>query len=123
MGRQIGSQWRETLAETEYQILGWLDSQTVVLQDSDDLDKDKGEVWFRNDHHAGYTIEIDGIGYEFARSFKGDDPLTHYRPCPLCDGVLNNADAELCNGCWELKSRIERNPTIAQRILKELAEK
>jgi hypothetical protein len=61
--KQIGSQMRETLAESEYTLLS-LESGEAVLQTSDG----KRERWFKNDHYAGYVVEIDGIGYEFACS-------------------------------------------------------
>lgn len=34
----------------------------VLLQDTSN---DRFELWQKNDHFAGYVIEIDGVGYEF----------------------------------------------------------
>jgi len=38
-------------------------------------------------------------------------------PCELCKGALDNADATLCNRCWELKTRINANPRLAQKLV------
>jgi hypothetical protein len=63
--RIIGSQRRERIEETEYRLEGFDPSyDSTILVDA----TGKRELWFKNDHHAGYTIEIAGIGYEFARS-------------------------------------------------------
>ncbi len=64
----IGSQRREKIEETEYQIdtiegdkiMG---HNATLVNSNGDL-----ELWTENDHFAGYVIEIDGIGYEFVRS-------------------------------------------------------
>ncbi len=77
MGKQIGSQFRETLAEAKYTLVAWAgddgdeDRSQVVLADEDG----KQELWGRNDHHSGWTVEIDGVGYEFCHSLR----LTDYR--------------------------------------------
>lgn len=63
--RKIGSQTRESLAESGYRLLERVDDETIILQDVEDPDKQ--EVWFKHDDHAGYTIEVDGVGYEYAR--------------------------------------------------------
>lgn len=73
--RQIGSQRRESLSEAGLKILPLTPKQKkamfvgrhdLVLQ----LENDpyQNEVWFANDDFAGNVIEIDGVGYEFARS-------------------------------------------------------
>jgi len=62
--KTIGSQKRELLAESGY-VLIEKKGRAVLLRESDG---DKVEEWHRNDHHAGYTIEIDGVGYEFVRT-------------------------------------------------------
>jgi hypothetical protein len=65
--RQIGSQMRETLEESGMQVYQGPNEDGEILL----IDKDgKIEVWFEHDDHAGYTIEIDRIGYEFARSYS-----------------------------------------------------
>ena len=63
--RKIGSQTRETLEESGYRLLDRWDEDTIVLQSIEDPDQQ--EVWFKHDDHAGYTIEVDGVGYEYAR--------------------------------------------------------
>lgn len=70
--KKIGSQTRETLAESGYRLLDRWDEETIVLQSIGDPDQQ--EVWFKNDHHAGYTIEVEGVGYEYAR-----DVLSQHR--------------------------------------------
>lgn len=67
--QQIGSQLRETLREAGLRLVGRPDNDSVILYDPN---TELFELWVKNDHHAGYTIEIDGCGYEFARS--GDSP-------------------------------------------------
>jgi hypothetical protein len=61
--KTIGSQKRETLEESGLTLHKRISKKEVILADGD-----KFELWFLNDHHAGYTIEIDGKGYEFAHS-------------------------------------------------------
>jgi len=63
--RRIGSQTRETLAESGYRLLERVDDETVILQAIGDPAQQ--EFWFKQDDHAGYTIEVDGVGYEYAR--------------------------------------------------------
>jgi hypothetical protein len=75
---QHGSQLREKLEDTEYALVefsnaehgpdGELTWNEAVLQDSDG----KREVWVLHDDHAGYTVEINGLGYEFISSYWPD---------------------------------------------------
>jgi hypothetical protein len=86
-----GSQNREPLNESGYHLKGWITLGVAVLQDNSD--ETHQEVWFANDDHAGYTIEIDGVGYEFARDYR-----------PEKDGTLvvtlpNPATPEVQVGC------------------------
>lgn len=62
--RTIGSQKRETLKESGYTFISDLGNNEVCLSD----ENGKLELWVANDDHAGYTIEIDGVGYEFVSS-------------------------------------------------------
>jgi hypothetical protein len=64
MIKHIGSQNREKIEETEYEVFH-IENEYAILKDKE---TGKLEAWFANDHHAGYTIEINGIGYEFASS-------------------------------------------------------
>lgn len=66
MTRHIGSQIRDTLKESGYRVVKRLSSKRVILKEIGQEDQ-HCEEWFANDHHAGYTIEINGIGYEYAR--------------------------------------------------------
>jgi hypothetical protein len=63
-----GSQSREKLEESGYGLVGYLDQETIVLQANGDLEQ--VEIWGLCDDHAGYTIEVDGKGYEFVRDYK-----------------------------------------------------
>jgi hypothetical protein len=66
-----GSQNREPLSESGYDLVGYLDRETIVLRwkpENDDLEQ--VEVWGLCDDHAGYTIEVDGKGFEFVRDYK-----------------------------------------------------
>lgn len=65
--RTIGSQKRETVEEYGARVVStWpeVDFGYIVTEDSEG----KRELWFRNNHHSGFVIEFDGIGYEFLRS-------------------------------------------------------
>lgn len=62
--RQTGSQTRETLREAGYDLHQRINSKEVVLLS----DAGQLELWVANDHHFGYTIEIDGVGYEYISS-------------------------------------------------------
>jgi hypothetical protein len=62
---QIGSQVRESLSESGYIVVAHTPHDgEVILKD----DGGKLELWFAHDDHAGYTVAIDGIGYEFIRT-------------------------------------------------------
>lgn len=56
-----GSQRRETLVDAGYTFIGHGHNGEVILSDS----CNRWERWIENDHHAGYTLDIEGIGYEF----------------------------------------------------------
>lgn len=60
MARQIGSQYRETLRESGYQLVAR--KPGMVLLEAPDGQR---EIWAANDQHAGYTIQIGRWGYEF----------------------------------------------------------
>ena len=64
MAKQIGSQYRETLSEAGYKLDKKLAYGEVVLINEFNCP----EIWFKNDDAACHVIEIDGEGYEFARS-------------------------------------------------------
>ena len=61
----IGSQMRELLNESGM-ILHERRSPTEVIL-FDPIAKTL-ELWSMNDDHAGFTIEIDGVGYEFVKT-------------------------------------------------------
>lgn len=62
--KTIGSQKRESLSESGMTLHKRIDRNQVHLKDADG----NMELWIRNDHFAGYTIEINKVGYEFACS-------------------------------------------------------
>ena len=67
----IGSQNREKLENTEYEMLAdeaehaHFDNEGSVLLRN--TKTNAIEVWFKNDLGSGYIIEIENVGYEFAR--------------------------------------------------------
>jgi hypothetical protein len=61
--KKIGSQTRETLKESGYKLIQ-KNKDEVILQDKED---GHFEIWAKNNHHAGYTIDIKGVGYEYVR--------------------------------------------------------
>jgi hypothetical protein len=65
MIRQIGSQAREPLEDTEYEVYqGPNEDGEIILID----ESEKKELWVQREDFAGYVVEIDGIGYEFVTS-------------------------------------------------------
>jgi hypothetical protein len=63
------SQYRETLEESGYELIGFDegDEQTAILRDSKTGEE---SLWYRHDDHAGYTIEIGGLGFEFGMTYE-----------------------------------------------------
>ena len=43
--------------------------------------------------------------------------------CKWCSKELEDYHLEECNDCWELRSRVERNPGIAIKMIMTLPEK
>lgn len=68
----IGSQKRDKLESTEYilyldegEVDGHEDCVILQHQESETL-----ELWWKNDQAASYVIEIDGVGYEYVRTYS-----------------------------------------------------
>lgn len=68
---RVGSQVRESLADSGYVVDFRLNAHEVILSDLSFTGK--WELWHKNDHYAGYVIVIDGQGYEFCRSLTSED--------------------------------------------------
>lgn len=73
MAQTFGSQYRETLSEAGYTLATrpelvdyGIEAGGLVLLDPDGIP----ELWVAHDDHAGYTIEVDGTGYEFCHSVR-----------------------------------------------------
>lgn len=66
MPRRIGSQLRETLAESGYRLVGRPGPGQVILEDAEG----KKELWYANDHHAGYTVQVGRWGYEYGQDWR-----------------------------------------------------
>ena len=64
--KRIGSQLRETLKESGYKLVGRPQAGQVILQDKE---TGKNELWYANNHHAGYTVVVGRWGYEFGRDW------------------------------------------------------
>ena len=69
MAKQIGSQYRETLAESGYKLVGRYPG-AVILED----EEGKREIWYANDDHAGYTVQVGRWGYEFGADYHAHAP-------------------------------------------------
>ena len=65
MAKRCGSQYRETLKESGYKLVG-RSKGYVILEDAEG----KREVWYANNQHAGYTIQVGRWGYEFGRDIR-----------------------------------------------------
>jgi hypothetical protein len=63
--KRIGSQIRETVEQAGYQFVRKLNSRSIVLAVGGRM-----ELWVKNDHFAGYTVEFKGQGYEFIREYS-----------------------------------------------------
>lgn len=48
------------------------------------------------------------------------EPSITELPCVLCGGHSEHPTATLCNRCWELETRVTRDPWLARKILSEL---
>ncbi len=55
----IGSQTRDTLKESGYKLVQRFEGGVMLEQDG------HYELWYANNHHAGYTIQVGRWGYEF----------------------------------------------------------
>lgn len=60
------SQNRETLEQANATLFGYLPDGEVLVKEDDGPDGIK--VYFPHDDNPGYTLEINGIGHEFART-------------------------------------------------------
>ena len=68
--RQIGSQMREDIEDTEY-TLDSIEGNKITGRNAILAKKDGGlELWTERDDFAGYVVVIDHAGYEFVRSIK-----------------------------------------------------
>lgn len=63
----LGSQRRETLKEAGYTLVGRPDKGVVRLHP---VGGGPDELWYANDDHSGYTIQVGRWGYEFGRDAK-----------------------------------------------------
>ena len=43
--------------------------------------------------------------------------------CKICGKKTHRIGTQLCDPCWELKTRIEANPEIARKILEGIDER
>lgn len=76
------AQERETLVESDYELVGWLAADTVVLK------ADYGtEVYIERDHHWGRVIEIDGVGFKFKRTATPREIENAMEDRPKTEGV------------------------------------
>jgi hypothetical protein len=59
------SQTRDRIEDTGRCVIRFLPGDQVLLSDA--------TIWAKNDHYAGYVIEIEGVGYEFIRSLRQEE--------------------------------------------------
>ena len=66
----IGSQVREKIenADEGYKLISKKGNEVILYNSFTDT----YEAWYKSDDFAGYTLEINGKGYEFAHSFPKD---------------------------------------------------
>ena len=48
------------------------------------------------------------------------NPEYYTVPCKRCGRPTPMIGTRLCNGCWELQTRIKSQPELAMQILREL---
>lgn len=84
-----GSQNREPLNESGYRFVGYLseDKTTIVLQSTDGS---QTEIWGLNDDHAGYTIEVEGKGFEFIRDYKVERDGMPFQETPILKSEMSD---------------------------------
>ena len=81
-----GSQSREKIEDTDYDIVDRPNDDEVILKDRV---TGQYELWSKNNDFSGYVVEINAIGYEFVRS--SDDPnklneaFAESQYCPTCN--------------------------------------
>lgn len=69
--KRFGSQTRVTLKESDYELISRPDKGVVILRRKSD---NIAEVWYANNNHAGYTIQIGRWGYEFGMDCQSIKP-------------------------------------------------
>ncbi len=85
--KHIGSQTRETLEENgDYKVVKFLNNKAqVILENLGDGSK---ELWHKNDHHAGYTLEIDMLAMNLSVQCSKQTNL--FAGLTLSSGRYNN---------------------------------
>lgn len=67
--RRIGSQLRQKIQFTDYELVRKLRREIIVR---DKTDPNHYELWYLNNQHSGYTLQVAGQGYEFGRDLKSE---------------------------------------------------
>jgi len=74
MNTKIGSQSREPLEESGYELVDIIqkygDTFAILRNIEDTMFYGVLEEWIQNDHVASYCIEIKGKGYEFKQTIS-----------------------------------------------------
>ena len=68
--KPYGSQKRELIEDTEYELQEFVEypsGRDAILINKETKTR---ELWVQRDDFAGYVIEINGKGFEFARSLN-----------------------------------------------------
>ena len=56
-----GSQTRQRIEDSEYEVVRWIDGRKVILRDKDN---GREELYVENDHFAGFVVVIINKGDE-----------------------------------------------------------
>lgn len=94
--RRRGAQTRDTLEEADYVIvegpIGKKGERKVLTKDRA---TGRCELWKENDNFVGYVLEIDGTGYQFARSVpKGTTHVSQIGESVISEKVTCKSDRE-----------------------------
>ena len=84
----------------------------------EDDPKDEVESYPCNECIVGNIIFNKDIGYWECDSC--DWCASNTVPCKWCGDLTDATGIKECASCWELRHRIELNPKLAERMLKEL---
>ncbi len=113
----IGSQIRETLEQAGSVLIATTPTGEAFVQDQNG---GPIELWSQHDHHAGYTLEIGGIGHEFVREASAHDLLgamTKNEFAAICGELLIDPALALENEKVQEALRQHKNSKEIKQLL------